>query len=91
MAKMLREAKYGQRSIGEEMEEYIYDLEQGPILREDAKSDEEEGRLDECLKKWMESAKLEHREMKEKETKESHDFETKCLCVNADYMGQEDE
>ena len=42
MEEELREVEYGQRSMDEEMEEYICELEQGPILGEDDESDEGE-------------------------------------------------
>lgn len=45
----LGEYEHVQRSIGEYVEVYIFEPKQGPILEEDDESDEEEGRLDECL------------------------------------------
>lgn len=49
-------AKYGQRSMGEEMKVYICEPKQGPILGEYDESIEEEERPNECLKEWFESA-----------------------------------
>ena len=48
----LSESKYGQRSIIKEVEVHICEPKQGPILGED-ENVEEEGRLDECLTKWL--------------------------------------
>ena len=64
--------------MGEEEEVHICAPKQGTILADDEDVEEEER-----PNEWLEHAELKHKEVVLKETK--------CLCVNTGFIGQEDE
>ena len=73
---------------------YICEPEQEEILIEDYESIDDEERPDECLIKWLESAKIKYKEMMPKvleEKAKSHYFEPKCLSINVGCAKDENE